>query len=78
MSKKKTMVKSLGNQEIWQVLINFEDQCSIWAMRKEVPYVGREAGKKLELRKTYVKEVWTDTRPCSLKKETIKIVNSLF
>ncbi len=72
------MIEPLDNREICRVLINFEDQYSIWDVRKEIPNGWREAGKfgtKKECL-SYIKEVWTDMRPRSLKEASIKMVSS--
>ena len=55
---------------IYNVVVNEEEQYSIWPADMTIPYGWREAGKQglkpecLE----YVKEVWTDMRPLSLRK----------
>ena len=65
------------NAEIYLVVINIEEQYSIWPSRKEVPQGWRSAGKqgdKAECLK-YISEVWADMRPASLRrvaKETSK------
>lgn len=55
---------------IYRVVINHEEQYSIWPEWKEIP-AGWSAvgptGKKDECL-AYVKEVWTDMRPLSLRK----------
>ena len=63
------MVDILDSQEMCRVLINFEAQYSIWCVRKEIPYGWKEAGKSgtKEECLSYIKEVWTDMRPRSLK-----------
>lgn len=67
-------------QEIFEVVINLEDQYSIWPKRKEVPYGWKTVGKfgpKDECL-AYVKEVWTDMRPKSLKEaEAERAVESM-
>lgn len=71
------MGESSDSQEIWQVVINLEDQYSIWPVRKKIPYgwneVGRSGTKEECL--SYIKEVWTDMRPRSLKEATMKMVS---
>jgi len=63
------MIEALYSLEICRVLINFEDQYSIWDVKKEIPHGWREAGKSgtKEECLSYIKEVWTDMRPRSLK-----------
>ncbi len=55
----------------YKVVLNHEEQYSIWPTEKENPPGWREAGKsgtKAECL-AYVKEVWTDMRPLSLRKQ---------
>jgi MbtH protein len=53
----------------YQVVINEEEQYSIWAVGREVPLgwkpVGKEGTKSECL--AYIEEVWTDMRPKSLR-----------
>jgi MbtH protein len=52
------------------VVNNDEGQYSIWLRNKEVPLGWRESGKvgSKEECLNYIKEVWTDMRPVSLRK----------
>ncbi|MBX3631149.1 MAG: MbtH family NRPS accessory protein [Nitrosomonas sp.] len=56
---------------IYHVVINHEEQYSIWPEYKEIPNgwqaVG-ESGKKDDCL-AYIAEVWTDMRPLSLRKQ---------
>jgi uncharacterized protein YbdZ (MbtH family) len=56
---------------IYKVVVNHEEQYSIWPEFKEIPLgwkgVGK-AGPKAECL-AYIKEVWTDMRPLSLRKK---------
>jgi len=58
------------DQTIYKVVVNHEEQFSIWPAHKANPLGWRDAGKSgvkqdcLE----YVKTVWTDMRPLSLRK----------
>lgn len=56
-------------KEIFEVVINLEGQYSIWPQRKEIPYGWKTVGKSglKDECLAYVKEVWTDMRPKSLK-----------
>jgi len=57
--------------ESWRVVINIEDQYSIWPTSKEIPLGWREEGKagtKDECL-AHIKEVWVDMRPRSLKEQ---------
>ncbi|MCM3904409.1 MAG: MbtH family protein [Pyrinomonadaceae bacterium] len=55
---------------IYKVVVNHEEQYSIWPAHRENPLGWREVGKK-GLKAdclSYIKEVWTDMRPLSLRK----------
>ena len=55
---------------IYAVVVNHEEQYSIWPIHKAMPrgwrQVGKQAGKSECLR--YIDEVWTDMRPLSLRR----------
>jgi MbtH protein len=55
---------------IYRVVVNHEEQYSIWPDFKEIPLgwtaVGRTGTKDECL--AYIKEVWTDMRPLSLRR----------
>ena len=56
---------------IYQVVMNHEEQYSIWPVDRENPLGWGDAGKsgpKAECL-AYIKEVWTDMRPLSLRKQ---------
>jgi MbtH protein len=56
---------------IYKVVVNHEEQYSIWPAHRENPLGWRDAGKsglKAECLE-YVKEVWTDMRPLSLRQK---------
>lgn len=56
---------------IYKVVVNHEEQYSIWPEYKENPRGWRDGGKvglKAECL-AYIKEVWTDMRPLSLRKK---------
>ncbi|NER85390.1 MAG: MbtH family protein [Leptolyngbya sp. SIO1D8] len=56
---------------IYKVVVNHEDQYSIWPAHLENPLGWYDAGKtglKSECLE-YVKEVWTDMRPLSLREK---------
>ncbi len=55
---------------IYKVVVNHEEQYSIWPAEKENPLGWRDAGKQGTKPEclAYVKEVWTDMRPLSLRK----------
>ena len=55
----------------YKVVVNHEEQYSIWPEYKELPLGWRDVGKhgpKAECLE-YIKEVWTDMRPLSLRKK---------
>jgi len=56
---------------IYKVVVNFEEQYSIWPAQREIPLGWRDVGKtgpKAECL-AYIKEVWTDMRPISLRQK---------
>jgi MbtH protein len=62
-----------GDEEdvrIYTVVVNDEEQYSIWLADRDIPHGWRAVGKRgkkpdcLE----YIKEVWTDMRPLSLRR----------
>lgn len=66
----------MAEQPDWQdgdlkVVVNHEEQYSIWPADREAPTGWREAGKqgtKAECL-AYIEEVWTDMRPLSLRRK---------
>ena len=60
----------IEDRTIYKVVINHEEQYSIWPVDRENPLGWRDAGKsgtKAECL-AYIGEVWTDMRPLSLRK----------
>jgi len=55
----------------YRVVVNDEEQYSIWPTDRELPLGWREAGKQGLKQECldYIKEVWTDMRPLSLRKK---------
>lgn len=56
---------------VYRVVVNHEEQYSIWPADRDIPLGWRDAGKsgpKAECL-AYIKEVWTDMRPLSLRKQ---------
>jgi len=53
------------------VVINDEEQYSIWPVDKEIPLGWHKAGMQgsKEACLSHIKEVWTDMRPLSLRKQ---------
>jgi MbtH protein len=56
---------------IYKVVANHEEQYSIWPADRENPLGWRDAGKSGSKSECldYIKEVWTDMRPLSLRKK---------
>jgi MbtH protein len=52
------------------VVVNHEEQYSIWPTYRDLPAGWREAGMRgsKEVCLNHIKEVWTDMRPLSLRK----------
>lgn len=62
---------SMDDNTIYKVVVNYEEQYSIWPADRELPAGWKEAGKqgpKAECL-AYIEEVWTDMRPLSLRKK---------
>ena len=56
---------------LYKVVVNQEEQYSIWPADRENPLGWKDAGKsgpKAECL-SYIKKVWTDMRPLSLRKK---------
>lgn len=58
----------------WRVVINLEEQYSIWPSFKSIPPGWDDAGKTgtKEDCLSYIKEVWVDMRPKSLRESIAK------
>ena len=59
------------DRTIYKVVVNHEEQYSIWPADRENPPGWKDTGKcgsKAECL-AYIKEVWTDMRPLSLRKK---------
>jgi len=56
---------------IYRVVVNHEEQYSIWPAERDLPLGWREAGKNGSKQEclAYIEEVWTDMRPLSLRKQ---------
>jgi MbtH protein len=58
------------DQVVYKVVVNHEEQYSIWQTDRDLPLGWNDTGKsglKAECL-GYIKEVWTDMRPLSLRK----------
>ena len=55
---------------IFQVVINDEEQYSIWPKDKKIPLGWREVGKNGKKQECldYIEEIWTDMRPLSVRR----------
>jgi len=55
----------------YKVVVNHEEQYSIWPAEKQIPLGWKEAGKSGKKQEclAHIKEVWTDMRPLSLRKK---------
>jgi MbtH protein len=61
----------IEDKTIYKAVVNHEEQYSIWPAYKENALGWKDAGKtgpKAEVL-AYIKEVWTDMRPLSLRKQ---------
>lgn len=58
-------------QAVFEVVVNHEEQYSIWPAGRDLPAGWRTAGKQGKKAEclTYINEVWTDMRPLSLRKK---------
>ena len=56
---------------LYNVVVNHEEQYSIWAADRENPLGWNNAGKQGTKQDclAYIEEVWTDMRPLSLRKK---------
>ena len=63
---------------IYHVVVNHEEQYSIWPDYKKIPGGWRNAGKTGSKDEclAYIKEVWTDMRPLSLRKQMAQTESS--
>ncbi|WP_375511198.1 MbtH family protein [uncultured Nostoc sp.] len=62
---------SQNDTTIYKVVVNHEEQYSIWPADRENPVGWNNAGKSSLKQECldYIKEVWTDMRPLSLRKK---------
>ncbi|MEW2163765.1 MbtH family NRPS accessory protein [Streptomyces sp. NPDC007084] len=56
---------------MYQVVVNEEEQYSLWPDDKEIPPGWKSVGKRgtKDECTQYIKEVWTDMRPLSLRRQ---------
>ena len=59
------------SETVYEVVVNHEEQYSIWPTDKAMPLGWEKAGKQGSKEEclAYINEVWTDMRPLSLRKQ---------
>ena len=59
------------DNKTYKVVINHEEQYSIWLDNIEIPFGWKDTGKSGQKQEclNYIKEVWTDMRPLSLRQK---------
>ena len=64
------MTKDEQDTTMYRVVVNHEEQYSIWPKDREIPKGWSEAGKEGPKDEclSYIEEVWTDMRPLSLRR----------
>lgn len=70
-----TMQKEEQDQTTYKVVVNHEEQYSIWFIERQNPAGWSDVGKSgpKEECLAYIKEVWTDMRPLSLRKKLAEV-----
>jgi MbtH protein len=60
----------IEDKTTYRVVVNHEEQYSIWAADRDMPLGWRDGGKTGTRQEclAYIKDVWTDMRPLSLRK----------
>ena len=66
-----------ADSTIYKVVINHEEQYSIWPADREIPLGWNDAGKSGTRQECldYIHEVWTDMRPLSLRQQMERDAN---
>ncbi|GCE27615.1 MbtH family protein [Dictyobacter alpinus] len=64
-------VNEQEDAKTYLVVVNHEEQYSLWPLGKEIPIGWREAGASGSKDDclAYIKDVWTDMRPLSLRQK---------
>jgi MbtH protein len=64
----------MGVKTLYKVVVNHEEQYSIWPLERENPLGWEETGKHgtKEECLSFIREVWTDMRPLSLREKMRK------
>ena len=59
------------DETVYAVVINHEEQYSIWPQDRKIPMGWKEVGMSGTKKECldYIEEVWTDMRPLSLRKQ---------
>jgi len=59
------------DDQIYKVVVNHEEQYSLWPAERENPLGWRDAGKQGSKQECmdYIDEIWTDMRPLSLRRK---------
>jgi len=65
-------MNEIDSDSIYKVVVNHDEQYSIWPADRENALGWRDAAKTGTKQEclAYIKEVWTDMRPLSLRKQT--------
>lgn len=66
------------DKTIYKVVVNHEEQYSIWPIDKENALGWNDVGKSGDKTEclAFIKEVWTDMRPLSLRKKMAEMANN--
>jgi MbtH protein len=72
------MIEDSGDGRTYVVVINHEEQYSIWWADREPPLGWRMADKRGRKEEclAYISEAWTDMRPLSLRRHMDSVVDS--
>lgn len=64
-------MEAQDDTSLYKVVVNHEEQYSIWPQDRECPLGWREEGKSGTKQECleHIKEVWTDMRPLSVRKQ---------
>jgi MbtH protein len=67
------------DRTVYRVVVNHEEQYSIWPEWKEVPAGWSDAGRSGTKKEclAYIEEVWTDMRPLSLRKRMEEVAKNM-
>jgi len=73
--QKSIIMEEQEDNTLYKVVVNHEEQYSIWPAHRENALGWNDAGKQGNKEECleYIKEVWTDMRPLSLRKKMEEI-----